>query len=71
MMSKSNTPSDVIRKAREIEEIRQRLIASELSVAEKGWVDSSQEAMLSGFVKRVARNGHIFTRSTSGIKNCE
>lgn len=52
MMSKSNTPSDVIRKAREIEEIRQRLIASELSVAEKGWVDSSQEAMLSGFRER-------------------
>ena len=56
-MSKSNTPADVIRKAREIEEIRQRLIASELSVAEKGWVDSSQEAMLSGFKERAIADG--------------
>lgn len=56
MMSKSNTPSDVIRKAREIEEIRQRLIASELSVAEKGWVNTSQEVMLSGFKARANEN---------------
>lgn len=56
MMSKSNTMTDVIRKAREIEEIRKRLIASELSVAEKGWVNTSQEAMLSGFRERAIEN---------------
>ena len=59
MMSKSNTPSDVIRKAREIEEIRQRLIASELSVAEKGWVNTSQEVMLNGFRERAIANGKL------------
>ena len=57
MMSKSNTPSDVIRKAREIEDIRKRLIASELSIIEKGWVNSSKEAMLSGFRKRAIVDG--------------
>ncbi|MEQ3692468.1 MAG: hypothetical protein ABNH16_17190 [Thalassolituus sp.] len=59
MMSKSNTPSDVIRKAREVEEIRQRLIASELSIVEKGWVNSSQEAMLSGFRERAIADGKL------------
>lgn len=71
MVPKSNTPTDFIRKACEIEEIRKRLIASELAVAEKGWVNTSQETMLSDFMERVSSNGDIFTRSTSGIKNCE
>lgn len=56
MMFKSNTPTEVIRKAREIEEIRQRLIASELSIVEKGWVNSSQ---VSGFRKRAIANGKL------------
>jgi hypothetical protein len=58
-MPKSNTPTDVIRKAREIEAVRQLLIASELSVAEKGWVNTSQEAMLSGFRERAIADGKL------------
>ncbi len=50
--SRSEVINDLIRKAREIEDIRQRLIASEVSVAEKGWVSTSQEAMLNGFMER-------------------
>lgn len=59
MMSKSNTLTDVMRKAREIEEIRKRLIASELSVAEKGWVNTSQEAMLDRFKERAIVDGKL------------
>ena len=57
--SRSEVINDLIRKAREIEEIRQRLIASELSVAEKGWVNTSQEAMLNGFRERAAKDGKL------------
>ncbi|WP_320821238.1 hypothetical protein [Thalassolituus sp.] len=59
MMSKSNTATDVIRKTREIAAVRERLIASELSVAEKGWVNTSQEAMLDRFKERATSNGDI------------
>ena len=58
-MPKSNLSTDVISKAREIEAVRQRLIASELSVAEKGWVNTSQEVMLSGFKERAIEDGKL------------
>ncbi|WP_370292946.1 hypothetical protein [Thalassolituus sp.] len=57
--SRSEVINDLIRKAREIEDIRQRLIASEVSVAEKGWVSTSQEAMLNGFRERAAKDGEL------------
>jgi antitoxin ParD1/3/4 len=57
--SRSEVINDLIRKAREIEEIRKRLIASELSVAEKGWVNTSQEAMLNGFRERAIADGKL------------
>lgn len=57
--SRSEVINDLIRKAREVEEIRQRLIASELAVAEKSWVTTSQEAMLNGFRERAAKDGKL------------
>ena len=57
--SRSEVINDLIRKAREIEEIRQRLIASELTVAEKGWLNTSQEAMLNGFRERAIKDGKL------------
>jgi len=39
-MSNSILSVNVIRKTREIEAVRERLIASELSVTEKGWVNT-------------------------------
>jgi hypothetical protein len=55
-MSKSNLLTDEIHKT---DEVRQRLIASELSVVEKGWVNTSQEAMLSGFRERAIADGKL------------
>lgn len=57
--SRSEVINDLIRKAREIEDIRKRLIASELSVAEKGWVNTSQEVMLNGFRERAIADGKL------------
>ena len=57
--SRSEVINDLIRKAREIEDIRKRLIASELSVAEKGWVYTSQEVMLNGFRERAIADGKL------------
>ncbi|PHS63106.1 MAG: CopG family transcriptional regulator [Thalassobium sp.] len=50
--SRSEVINDLIRKAREVEEIRTRLIAAEISVTEKGWVTTSQEEMLNRFRER-------------------
>lgn len=47
--SRSEVVNDLIRKAREIEAIRQRLIAAELSVEQHGLVDASPQRMLDGF----------------------
>ncbi len=59
MMSKSNTATDVIRKASEIAAVRKRLIVSELSVAEKGWLNTSHEAMLDRFKERAIVDGKL------------
>lgn len=57
--SRSEVVNDLIRKAREVEEIRQRLIAAELSVAEQGWVEKSQDAILADFRKKAQQDGKL------------
>lgn len=50
--SRSEVINDLIRKAREVEAIRARLIESELSAAAKGWVTTSRDTMLEQFKAR-------------------
>lgn len=61
--SRSEVVNDLIRKARqrerEAEYIRARLIASEKSVAEHGWVSDTPEEILEGFKERARRNGKL------------
>lgn len=57
--SRSEVINDLIRKAREIEIIRAKLIAAEMSVAESGFVDKSPEAMLDGFKEKARRDGKL------------
>ena len=57
--SKSEVVNDLIRKAREIEHIRARLLAAEQSVAEHGWVTETAEEMLDGFKEKARRNGKL------------
>lgn len=57
--SRSEVINDLIRKAREVEIIRARLIAAEMSVAENGFVDKSPEAMLDGFKEKARRDGKL------------
>lgn len=47
--NRSEVVNDLIRRAREVEMIRYRLIAAEQSLARYGWVDKSPEEMLDGF----------------------
>ncbi|WP_430461738.1 ribbon-helix-helix domain-containing protein [Thalassolituus sp. LLYu03] len=57
--SRSEVVNDLIRKAREVEDIRARLFAAEMSVAEKGWVKPSQEEMLNRFRERTGGDGKL------------
>ena len=57
--SKSEVINDLIRKAREIEAIRARLIAAELSVEQQGWVEKTPEAMLDGFKEKARQDGRL------------
>ena len=57
--SKSEVINDLIRKAREIELIRARLLAAELSVKEHGWVEKTPEEMLDGFKKKARQDGRL------------
>lgn len=57
--SKSEVVNDLIRKAREIERIRDKLIAAEQSVADQGWVTETPEEMLAGFKDKARRNGKL------------
>ena len=57
--SKSEVVNDLIRKAREIERIRARLLAAEQSVADHGWVTETPEEMLDGFKEKARRNGKL------------
>lgn len=53
--SRSEVVNDVLRRAREIEQVRAQLLAAEISVQQQGWVTQSQEAMLHEF-KQAAKN---------------
>ncbi|MCV6613795.1 MAG: CopG family transcriptional regulator [Cellvibrionaceae bacterium] len=57
--SRSEVVNDLIRRAREIELIRQRLIAAEDSVAEHGWVNKTPEQMLAGFKVKAQKSGAL------------
>jgi len=61
--SKSEVVNDLIRKAREknreIEYVRAKLIASEKSVEEHGWVTKTPEEMLGGFKEKAHRDGKL------------
>lgn len=57
--SKSEVVNDLIRKAREIERIRAKLLAAEQSVAEHGWVVQTSEEMLDGFKEKARRDSKL------------
>lgn len=57
--SRSEVVNDLIRRVREIEVIRQRLIAAEQSVADRGWVSETPEKMLDGFKEKARRDGKL------------
>ena len=50
--SRSEVINDLIRRVREIETVRAKLIEAELSVKRQGWVTKSPEDMLEEFKKR-------------------
>ncbi|MCG8027382.1 MAG: CopG family transcriptional regulator [Candidatus Thiodiazotropha taylori] len=61
--SRSEIVNDLIRKAREkdreAEYIRTKLLASEKSLEEHGWVKETPNEMLDGFKERARRDGKI------------
>jgi len=57
--SRSEVVNDLIRRTREIEIIRARLIASEQAVLERGWVEETPEQLLSGFKAKAQRDGKL------------
>ena len=57
--SRSEVVNDLIRKAREIEMIRAKLIASELATDQNGFVDKSPADMLEGFKEKARRDGKL------------
>ena len=62
-VSRSKVVNDMIydarQREREAETIRTRLIASERSVAEHGWIIDTPEEILKGFKDRARRNGKL------------
>lgn len=50
--SRSEVVNDLIRRAREVEDIRSHLRAAERSVAEQGWVTETPAQILGGFKGR-------------------
>ena len=57
--SRSEVVNDLIRRTREIESIRARLIASEQAVLDRGWVEDTPEQLLSGFKAKAQRDGKL------------
>ena len=57
--SKSDVVNDLIRKAREIEFIRAKLIAAELSVAKEGWVTQSPAEILAECKAELRSDGKL------------
>ena len=57
--SRSEVVNDLIRRAREIEAIRARLIAAEQSASERGWVTETSQQMLDGFKEKARQDGKL------------
>jgi antitoxin ParD1/3/4 len=57
--SKSDVVNDLIRRAREIDIIRAKLIAAELSAAQSGWVEKSSQDILDGFKQKARQDGKL------------
>ena len=57
--SRSEVINDLIRKAREVEAIRDRLIAAEQSVVERGWVDETAKQLLDSFKEKARQDGEL------------
>jgi len=57
--SRSEVVNDVIRRVREIEVIRTRLLAAEESVEQHGWVTQTAEQMLDGFKEKARQDGQL------------
>ena len=57
--SRSEVVNDLIRRVREIETVRHRLIAAEQLVGRHGWVDKSPEEMLDGFKAKACRDDRL------------
>ena len=57
--SRSEVVNALIRKAREIEHIRERLLAAELTIEASGWVEKTQEEMLQGFKDKARHDGKL------------
>lgn len=57
--SRSEVINDLIRKAREIEMIRVRLLTAEMSVERHGFVDNTPEEILVGFREKARREGKL------------
>ena len=57
--SRSEVVNDLIRRAREIEAIRARLIAAEQSASERRWVTETSQQMLDGFKEKARQDGKL------------
>lgn len=57
--SRSDVVNDLIRKAREIEGIREKLIAAEQSVTTHGWITASPQELLESFKRRAEADGEL------------
>ena len=57
--SRSEVVNDLIRRVREIEVIRARLITAEQSVEKHGWVRKTPEQMLDGFKEKARQDGKL------------
>lgn len=57
--SRSEVVNDLIRRARETEIVRQRLIAAEQSAGRHGWFTKKPEEMLDGFKAKARRDGRL------------
>lgn len=57
--SRSEVVNDLIRRAREVEVVRARLMAAELSVQSDGWVTKSSSEMLQDFREKARNDGKL------------
>ena len=57
--SRSEVINDLIRRAREIEVIRERLTAAEQSVLDHGWVTNTPDQMLESLKEKARKDGKL------------